>query len=50
MPEVRDPTAWIDAYLAALPEPQRAALQILRETIAAAAPAAAGAVSYGMPA
>ena len=43
-------SAWIDAYLAALPSDQRAALQALRETIAAAAPSAVEAVSYGMPA
>ena len=43
-------TVWIDAYLAALPADQRAALQSLRETIAAAAPEAVEAVSYGLPA
>jgi uncharacterized protein YdhG (YjbR/CyaY superfamily) len=43
-------SAWIDAYLAALPDEQRATLQALRETIAAAAPAAVEAISYGMPA
>ena len=42
--------AWIDAYLAALPADQRAVLQSLRETIAAAAPEAVEAISYGMPA
>lgn len=42
--------AWIDAYLAALPADQRAALQSVRETIAAAAPEAVEAISYGMPA
>ena len=41
-------TVWIDAYLAALPADQRAALQSLRETIAAAAPEAVEAVSYGL--
>jgi len=43
-------TAQIDAYLAALPPDKRAALQALRETIAAAAPEAVEAISYGMPA
>lgn len=43
-------TAWIDAYLAALPTDQRTALQALRETIAAAAPDAAEGISYGIPA
>jgi uncharacterized protein YdhG (YjbR/CyaY superfamily) len=43
-------TAQIDARLAALPADQRAALQTLRQRIAAAAPAAEEAISYGMPA
>ncbi len=43
-------TAQIDATLAALPADQRAALQSLRRTIAAAAPGAEEAISYGMPA
>ena len=43
-------SARIDAVLAALPEDQRAALQALRETIAAAAPEAVEAMSYGAPA
>ena len=43
-------TAQIDAYLAALPPDQRAALQALRDTIAAAAPDAEEAISYGVPA
>jgi uncharacterized protein YdhG (YjbR/CyaY superfamily) len=43
-------TAQIDATLAALPADQRAALQTLRQTIAAAAPTAEEAISYGMPA
>jgi uncharacterized protein YdhG (YjbR/CyaY superfamily) len=43
-------TAQIDETLAALPAEQRAALQALRETIAAAAPGAAETISYGMPA
>jgi uncharacterized protein YdhG (YjbR/CyaY superfamily) len=48
-----DPTTaagTIDARLAALPADQRAALQALRETIAAAAPEAQETISYGMPA
>src|SRR5450432_2505290 len=43
-------TAWIDARLATLPEDQRAALQDLRLTIAAAAPEATETKSYSMPA
>ena len=43
-------TTQIDATLAALPPDQRAALQSLREAIAAAAPEAEEAISYGMPA
>lgn len=43
-------TAQIDATLAALPADQRATLQSLRETIAAAAPEAEETISYGMPA
>jgi uncharacterized protein YdhG (YjbR/CyaY superfamily) len=43
-------TAQIDAILAALPPDQRAALQALRRTIAAAAPEAVDTISYGMPA
>ena len=43
-------TAWIDAYLAGLPADQRAALQDLRETIAATAPTAVEAISYQLPA
>jgi uncharacterized protein YdhG (YjbR/CyaY superfamily) len=42
--------AKIDAYLAGLAADQRAALQSLRETIAAAAPEAEEALSYGVPA
>ncbi len=44
------PTERIDAMLAALPDDQRAALQSLREIIAAAAPEAVEGVSYGVPA
>jgi uncharacterized protein YdhG (YjbR/CyaY superfamily) len=43
-------TAEIDARLAALPVDKRAALQALRETIAAVAPHAVEAISYAMPA
>jgi uncharacterized protein YdhG (YjbR/CyaY superfamily) len=43
-------TAQIDATLAGLPADQRAALQSLREMIAAAAPGAEETISYGMPA
>jgi len=43
-------TAQIEATLGALPADQRAALQNLRQTIAAAAPEAEEAISYGMPA
>ncbi len=40
----------VDAYLGALPEQQRAALQHLRETVKAAAPDAVETISYSMPA
>jgi uncharacterized protein YdhG (YjbR/CyaY superfamily) len=43
-------TARIDATLAALPGDQRAALESLRSAIAAAAPDAVEAISYGAPA
>jgi len=43
-------TEQIDLALAALPADQRMALQTLRETIAAVAPEAEEAISYGMPA
>jgi len=43
-------TAQIDAYLATLEEDKRAALRALRATIAAAAPEAVEAISYGLPA
>jgi uncharacterized protein YdhG (YjbR/CyaY superfamily) len=42
--------AAIDAYLAALPADQRAALSQLRATIAAAAPEAEEGISYSAPA
>ena len=44
------PSEQIDAMLAAAPPDQRAALQALRETIAAAAPEAEETISYSMPA
>jgi uncharacterized protein YdhG (YjbR/CyaY superfamily) len=40
----------VDAYMAALPEDRRAAMEGLRRTIRAAAPAATEAISYNMPA
>ncbi len=40
----------VDAYLAALPEDQRALLQALRERVAALAPEAVDTISYEMPA
>jgi uncharacterized protein YdhG (YjbR/CyaY superfamily) len=43
-------TARIDARLGTLSEDQRAALQVLRETIATAAPDAEETISYSMPA
>ena len=43
-------TIQIDSTLAALPADQRDALRSLREIIAAAAPEAEDAISYGMPA
>lgn len=43
-------TARIDALLAALPEDQREAMAELRAAIAAAAPEAVEAISYGAPA
>ncbi len=50
MTDAMPATAQIDETLAALPAEQRAALQALRETIAAAAPGATETISYGMPA
>ena len=46
----KNAAGWIDAYLAGLPADQRATLQALRETVAAAAPEATEAISYGLPA
>jgi uncharacterized protein YdhG (YjbR/CyaY superfamily) len=43
-------TGTVDAYLAALPEDQRRVLERLRETIRSAAPDAAEAIAYQMPA
>jgi uncharacterized protein YdhG (YjbR/CyaY superfamily) len=43
-------SAAIDAYLTSLPEAQRQALEDLRRVIAAAAPEAEEAMSYGAPA
>jgi uncharacterized protein YdhG (YjbR/CyaY superfamily) len=50
MPDDTSPSEQIDAILAALPPDQRAALQSLRQTIAAAAPEAVEAISYALPA
>lgn len=50
MTDKEQASAWIDARLAGLPPAERAALQHVRETIAAAAPEAEEAVGYGMPA
>lgn len=50
MPDDISPAQQIDAMLATLPADQRAALQSLRETIAAAAPEAVEAISYALPA
>jgi uncharacterized protein YdhG (YjbR/CyaY superfamily) len=46
---MKDAPATIDAYLARLPDNQRAALQDLRQQILAAAPGAKEVISYGMP-
>jgi len=48
--DVTAAAATIDATLDALPPDQREALQALRSTIAAAAPEAVEAISYGAPA
>ncbi len=40
----------VDAFLAALPEDKRAALEKLRRDVLAAAPKAVECISYGMPA
>jgi uncharacterized protein YdhG (YjbR/CyaY superfamily) len=44
------PPAGVEEYLAALPGERRAALEMLRATIRAAAPEAAEVISYRMPA
>lgn len=41
--------ATVDEWLAALPEPQRAALEHLRSVIRAAAPASIEKIAYGLP-
>ena len=50
MSDATTATARVDAILAALPADQRAALEALRRTIAAAVPEAEETISYGMPA
>ena len=50
MTDMAEATAQIDKTLASLPPDQRAALQSLRETIAAIAPEAHETISYSMPA
>jgi uncharacterized protein YdhG (YjbR/CyaY superfamily) len=50
MTDTAKATAQIDATLAALPADQRAALQSLRQKIAATAPDAEETISYSMPA
>jgi uncharacterized protein YdhG (YjbR/CyaY superfamily) len=40
----------VDEYMAGLPEDRRAAMELLRRTIRAAAPATTEAISYNMPA
>jgi uncharacterized protein YdhG (YjbR/CyaY superfamily) len=49
MAERAEGPAAVDAYLAEAPEDQRAALEALRATIAAAVPDAVESVSYGIP-
>jgi uncharacterized protein YdhG (YjbR/CyaY superfamily) len=44
------PAATIDEYLAAVPPDKRAALEMLRQQVHAAAPDATEGISYGMPA
>jgi uncharacterized protein YdhG (YjbR/CyaY superfamily) len=46
MTDTKSATAQIDATLAALPADQRAAMEALRKTIAAAAPEAEETISY----
>lgn len=51
MPDPSEPTTSpeVDAFLAALPEAQRAALQALREELHRLVPEATEAISYGVP-
>jgi uncharacterized protein YdhG (YjbR/CyaY superfamily) len=49
-PELKTKAKTIDAYLGALSDDKRAALQKLRKTIRAAAPKAEECISYGVPA
>lgn len=49
MAERAEGAAAVDAYLAATPDDHRAALQAMRETIAAAVPEATEGISYGIP-
>lgn len=46
---MKPPAASVDDYLAKLPSDQRAALEVLRGQIHAAAPEAVEAISYGLP-
>ena len=45
----RPKAATVDEFLSQVPEPQRAALEDLRETIRAAAPGATELINYGVP-
>jgi uncharacterized protein YdhG (YjbR/CyaY superfamily) len=47
---MRSKTGTIDAYLAALPREQRAALEGIRKTVRAAVPRGEECISYGVPA
>ena len=49
-PKAKKAPATIDAYLAAVPQPHRAALEKLRADIHAAAPGTEECISYGVPA
>jgi uncharacterized protein YdhG (YjbR/CyaY superfamily) len=49
MMKSKRPAADIDAYLAAVPEPARTALEKLRKTIRSAAPKATELISYRIP-
>ncbi len=50
MADRSDEHAQVEAYLAALPDGKRAALERLRSALKAAAPGAVDAISYSMPA